>query len=93
MPHQEHKIQRYKKASTIIDSEYTLRLYERNTLLSNITSIKLPILIRILEASLPMGVSLHVSVYDPEMQKRRYIPDRVLLDLKSELSEIQKPKE
>ena len=89
-PHQEYKVKRFKKESAVVDTEYHLRLYERDIQVSNVTSTKCPILIRILEATLPEGVSLHIDTLDPMLDKRRYIPDKELLDLKSELSSMKK---
>ncbi|XP_076625584.1 mitochondrial ribosomal protein L48 [Colletes latitarsis] len=92
VPHQEYKIQKYKKASTQVDSEYILKLYERDMVVSNITSLKCPILIRLLEATLPEGVQLHIDTYSPEMENIRYIPDKELLDIQTELESLKKPK-
>ncbi|XP_076230948.1 mitochondrial ribosomal protein L48 isoform X2 [Calliopsis andreniformis] len=89
-PHQEFKIKKYKTRSSVVESEYNLKLYERDMQVSNISAIKCPIFIRILEATLPEGISLHINMYDPEIQKKRYIPDKELLDLKSELDNMKK---
>lgn len=88
MPHREYKIKRYKKGGTIVDAEYDLKIYERDIQISDMSSIKLPILIRILEATLPEGVSLHVDKYDPLLEKKRLIPNRDLIDIKKELEEL-----
>ncbi|XP_076643778.1 mitochondrial ribosomal protein L48 [Halictus rubicundus] len=91
-PHQELKVERYKKESEIVDSNYNLRIFERDIVVSNVTSIKIPILIRLLEATLPVGVSLHVSTYNPEIEDKRYVPDKELLDLKTELDDMKQRK-
>ncbi|XP_012166343.1 39S ribosomal protein L48, mitochondrial isoform X2 [Bombus terrestris] len=88
MPHREYKIKRYKKGGTIVDAVYDLKIYERDIQISDMSSIKLPILIRILEATLPEGVSLHVDKYDPLLEKKRLIPNRDLIDIKKELDEL-----
>lgn len=69
-------------------AEYHLKLYERNTQVSEVSAIKCSILIRTLEATLPSGVTLSVDAYDPMLEKKRYIPDKELLDLKSTLDTI-----
>ncbi|XP_015439417.1 PREDICTED: 39S ribosomal protein L48, mitochondrial [Dufourea novaeangliae] len=91
-PHKEYKVERYKKNSAIVDSEYALKLYERDIQISNVSTTTCPILIRILEATLPEGVSLHIDKYDSDLGKKRYIPDKDLLDMKSELTEMRKPR-
>ncbi|XP_076294721.1 mitochondrial ribosomal protein L48 [Lasioglossum baleicum] len=90
-PHQELKVERYKKQSEIVDADYNLRIFERDMVVSNITSTKIPILIRLLEATLPVGVSLHVDTYKPEIETKRYVPDKELFDLKTELDEMKNP--
>lgn len=67
-------------------SEYNLKIYERHMQMSEVSSIKYSILIRALEASLPQGVTLNVNIFDPALEKKRYVPDKELLDLKSSLS-------
>ncbi|EFN89809.1 uncharacterized protein LOC105181371 [Harpegnathos saltator] len=89
-PPQELKIQRYKPKTSIIVAQYNLKLYERNIQLSEVSAIKGSILIRILEASLPHGVMLTVDSFNPEIEKKRYVPDKELLDLKSELDTLKK---
>ncbi|XP_017893304.1 uncharacterized protein LOC108632930 [Ceratina calcarata] len=87
-PHREFKINRYKKGSSLTDAEYNLKIYERDVQISNVTSIKCPIFVRILEAALPEGVSLTIDKYDPLIQKKRIIPNKELVDLKAALSEL-----
>lgn len=85
------KVKKYKKHSSITEHEYCLRLYERDIQVSNISVTKYPVFVRILEATLPEGVSLHIDTFDPELQKKRYIPDKTLVDLKIELNNMKKP--
>ncbi|XP_034181795.2 mitochondrial ribosomal protein L48 [Osmia lignaria lignaria] len=87
-PHREFKIKRFKKGGTVVDSEYTVKIYERDIQVSDITATKCPIFIRLLEATLPEGVSMCIDKYDPLLDKKRFIPDKELLELKSELNEI-----
>lgn len=86
-PHREFKIKRFKKGSTIVDSEYDLKIFERDIQISNVSSTKCPIFIRVLEASLPEGVSLVIDKYDPILQKKRLIPNKELIDVKNELEQ------
>ena len=92
MPPQEMKVKRLKPNSSIVDSEYSLNLYERNIEVSNASATMLPIFVRLLEASLPMGVILNVGNHDSERELKRYLPDKELLDLKDELKEVENSK-
>lgn len=56
------------------------------------SSVICPILIRILESTLPEGVSLSIHEYDPILKKKCLIPNKELLDLKAELEELTKDK-
>lgn len=89
-PHKEFKIKKLKKNSSIIDAEYHLKIYERDIQISNVSSTICPIFIRILEATLPEGVSLSIHEYDPILKKKCAIPNKELLDLKAELQEMIK---
>lgn len=90
MPPQEFKVQRYKTGTTTVMSKYNFKIYERNMQLSEISSLKCSILIRALEAALPQGLTLNVGIYDPQQEKKRYVPDRELINLKSELETLKK---
>ncbi|XP_012523221.1 uncharacterized protein LOC105829113 [Monomorium pharaonis] len=92
LPPQEFKIQRYKTGTTKIVSEYNLKIYERNTQMSEVSTLKCSILIRALEAALPQGVTLNVDTFDPVLESKRFIPDKDLMDLKSMLDTMNKPK-
>lgn len=71
-------------------SEYQLKIYERDMQLSEVSSTKCSVLIRALEAALPQGITLTVDIYNPELEKKRYVPDKNLIDLKSELENLKK---
>ncbi|XP_072745615.1 large ribosomal subunit protein mL48 [Anoplolepis gracilipes] len=89
LPPQEWKIHKYKTGTTAIISEYNFKIYERHTQMLEISSIKCSTLIRTLEASLPQGVTLNVDIFDPATEKKRYVPDKALLDLKSTLDTLK----
>ncbi|XP_043496764.1 39S ribosomal protein L48, mitochondrial isoform X1 [Polistes fuscatus] len=90
LPAKELKIQRYKPKSTVVVAEYKLNIYERNIQLADITATQCPLLIRILETTLPEGVNLNVSIFNPDTELKRYIPDKQLLDMKSQLQDLKK---
>lgn len=70
-------------------AEYNLNVYERNIQLADVTSLQCPLLIRILEATLPEGVTLNVTIFDPDVELKRYIPDKQLLDMKATLEDMK----
>ncbi|XP_015118042.1 uncharacterized protein LOC107041804 [Diachasma alloeum] len=92
IPAQDLKIQKFKPRSTVAEAEYILHCYERNILISDLPSPKFPVYVRMLEAALPEGVTLNVLEWKPEREELRYVPDKQLLDLKTELESIRKPK-
>ncbi|KAL6258892.1 hypothetical protein P5V15_010838 [Pogonomyrmex californicus] len=92
LPPQEFKIQKYKTGTTTIISEYYLKIYERNLQMLEVPSIKYSVFIRVLEATLPQGVTLNIDTYDPMLEEKRYIPDKELINLKSTLDTLQKNK-
>lgn len=84
------KITRFKPKSTVVDNEYLLKVYQRNLKISNVSSIKLPIFIKVIEAALPAGVMLDIEEFSDEKDRLRFVPDKHLLDLKSELEGMAK---
>ncbi|GAB1868383.1 39S ribosomal protein L48, mitochondrial [Camponotus japonicus] len=89
LPPEKWKIQKYKTGTTAVLSEYKLKIYERHVQMSEVSTIKYSILIRALEASLPQGITLNINAFDPALEKKRYVPDKQLLDLKSSLSTLK----
>lgn len=75
-----------------IAAEYNLKVYERNVQISDVPSTKCSVLVRVLEAALPQGVILNVDIFDPEYEKKRYVPDKELLDLQSTLDTMKNKK-
>ncbi|KAL0112774.1 hypothetical protein PUN28_012205 [Cardiocondyla obscurior] len=92
LPPEEFKIQRYKTGTNKISSEFHLKIYERNTQMSEVSSLKCSVLIRALEAALPQGVTLKVDVFDPALEEKRYVPDKELLDLQTSLDTLKTKK-
>ncbi|XP_019888939.1 probable 28S ribosomal protein S10, mitochondrial isoform X2 [Ooceraea biroi] len=90
LPAQVFKIEKFKTRTTVIETKYDLKIFERNMQVSEISTAKCSVLIRVLEAALPQGVTLNVDVFDPALEKKRYVPDKELLDLKSTLENLKK---
>lgn len=49
---------------------------------------QLPVVLRVLDTSLPEGVTLSVHEHDDWYEEMRYVPDKELLDLKSQLEDM-----
>lgn len=75
-----------------MESEYFLRMHERDLKINDVPSVRLKLFIRALHKEIPPGVLLDIEEWSYEKEKFRFIPDKELLDLKGELEEIQKPK-
>lgn len=85
------KIQRFKPKGTVVDSEYTLNVYERTLQLCNLDAHSYPTFLRLAQQSLPEGVDLQVMEHTEDMDEARYVPDRELMELKNQLEGMQKP--
>lgn len=86
------KIQRFKPKGTVVDSEYTLNVYERTLQLCNLNAHSYPTFLRLAQDGLPEGVDLQVVEHTPDMDELRYVPDRELLELKNQLEDMRKKK-
>lgn len=83
------KIQRFKPKGTVVDSEYTLNVYERTIQLCNLDAHSYPTFLRLAQEGLPEGVDLHVQEHTDDMDEARYVPDRELMELKNQLEGMQ----
>ncbi|XP_020807073.1 39S ribosomal protein L48, mitochondrial [Drosophila serrata] len=91
LPPQQTQVQRLRPNSTVIESEYKLTTYERNLQLNNVDAPVYPQFLRLAQSALPEGVSLSVQEHTDDCEERRYVPDKELLDLKSELDRMGGP--
>lgn len=83
------KIQRFKPNGTVVDSEYTLNVYERSIQLCNVDAHLYPTFLRLVHEGLPEGVDLNVVQHTEEMDEARYVPDKELQELKNQLEGMQ----
>ncbi|KAH8409420.1 hypothetical protein KR222_003796, partial [Zaprionus bogoriensis] len=88
LPPQKTQVQRLRPSSAVIEAEYKLTTYERNLQLNNVDAPIYPQFLRIAQAALPEGVELMVAEHTDDLEERRYVPDRDLLDLKAELERM-----
>ncbi|XP_037958126.1 39S ribosomal protein L48, mitochondrial [Teleopsis dalmanni] len=89
LPPQHTKVHRLRPNSAVVEAEYRLTLYERNLQLNYVDSPLYPTFLRLAQAALPEGVQLQINEHTDEMEERRYVPDKDLLELKAELERIQ----
>lgn len=91
LPPQILKIQRFKPKGTVVDSEYTLNVYERTIQLCNVNAHSYPTFVRLAQEGLPEGVDLNVAEHTEEMEEARYVPDKELQELKNQLEDMRGP--
>lgn len=87
-PAQSFQIQKFKQKSNIVENEYKLNVFERNIQIIDVPSTTFPTLLRLLEASLPEGVTLQARPHMDEYDEVRYVPDQELKQLKTQLDDI-----
>lgn len=75
--------------STAVESNYKIKIYERNLQMKNALVTKLPILIEIINMTSPPGVSFNIKQHTLEDEERLYFKDSVLEKLKKDLQELQ----
>lgn len=92
VPPKKQKVQRFKPNGTVIDSEYSLSVYERIVQIEDLDAPIYPTFLRILQAALPEGVTLEVLEHTDDQDEIRFVPDNELLELKAQLEDMKKPK-
>lgn len=80
-----------KPLTAVVDSEYILSVYERNVQIIDVPSTSFTVLLRLIQESIPEGVSLQVHESDEEHQRIRYVPDNTLKALKVQLTDLGGP--
>uniref|UniRef100_A0A6M2DMR1 Putative 28s ribosomal protein s10 mitochondrial n=1 Tax=Xenopsylla cheopis TaxID=163159 RepID=A0A6M2DMR1_XENCH len=92
-PGQYFKIQKLKPKTSAVETEYKLCIYERNLQICDLPSTKDPVLLRILQATLPQGVTVNVHEHLDEHEEIRYVPDKELIELKTQLETMATKKD
>ncbi|ERL94513.1 hypothetical protein D910_11790 [Dendroctonus ponderosae] len=91
IPAQDFQISTYKPLSEVVDAQYKLVYYNRTVQITDISTVQVPILLRVIEATLPVGVTANVVPHEEYHEEDRYIPDSELNKLKYELEEMGGP--
>ncbi|XP_050347178.1 uncharacterized protein LOC126771364 [Nymphalis io] len=87
-PAQQLNVQRFKPGSTAVESDYHLKIYERNVQVVEVPAWALGTLLRVSRALLPEGCTLNVHEHTPEHEEVRYVPDNELIELKQQLDDM-----
>ncbi|RWS30028.1 hypothetical protein B4U80_04491 [Leptotrombidium deliense] len=87
VPLRKYKIESLLKYSTAVDTVYHLTSYERVVQVKHVEAKLAPILIEMLQAAKPTGVTLSLMEHTPEDTESRYIPDMKLAEMENELEE------
>lgn len=82
------QIQKFKPSSAVVDAEYKVPIYERNIQITDIQAPSYCLFLRIAQATLPEGVMLDVIEHTVDEEERRYVPDKDLLELRTQLDDM-----
>ncbi|KAK9891577.1 hypothetical protein WA026_015535 [Henosepilachna vigintioctopunctata] len=91
VPAQVLQISTFKPLSDVVDSKYKVNVYERMIKIIECSSLQLPMFIRAIEASQPIGVTVNIIRHEPYHDEVRYVPDDDLKQLKQELDDLGGP--
>ncbi|KAK4887640.1 hypothetical protein RN001_003911 [Aquatica leii] len=90
-PAQHLQVVSYKPNTDIVQSQYRFKVYERNLQIVGITSVQFSTLLRILDSSIPSGVTIKVLPHEEYHEEVRYVPDLELATLKQQLDDMGGP--
>ncbi|XP_076442992.1 large ribosomal subunit protein mL48-like [Babylonia areolata] len=86
-------IRTFKPNSSVVDNKYSLRLFERTVQIDNVPSPSLSILLEMMRTHAPEGIYVTVKEPDAEEEEFRYIPDKEMQELKSQIKAIDDARE
>ncbi|KAI6232726.1 39S ribosomal protein L48, mitochondrial [Aphelenchoides fujianensis] len=88
---QSERIVTYKPASTVVDSELDLKLFDRWVRLRQVPTVRLPIFAQLLRTHAPPGVRITIKEHEKADEDYRYIPDMNLKKVQNELKSLDDP--
>lgn len=91
VPAQDLRLTTFKPNSEIPNSQFNLKMYERNVQITDISSIQMSVLLRVLEKCTPAGIFINIVEHEEYHEENRYIPDSELNTLKQTLDEMGGP--
>lgn len=86
-------IKTFKPNSSVVDNNYSLRLFERTVQIDNVPSTTLPILLEMMRVHAPEGIYVTVKEPEAEEEELRYIPDKEMQDLRTQMKAIDDARE
>ncbi|XP_031624189.1 uncharacterized protein LOC116341336 [Contarinia nasturtii] len=90
VPAKDLHVTKLKANSETVESEFKLKIYERNMQVYNLSANFYPVYLRLIQAALPEGVTLKVVEHQPDIHEEiRYVPDTDLKQLQDELEELR----
>ncbi|ELT95047.1 hypothetical protein CAPTEDRAFT_21949 [Capitella teleta] len=92
MPSTSKHITTYKPMGTKVQNEYDLTTYKRVVQIEDLQSTLAPLLFEMIQSNLPGGVNMEVKEPTSEDEEFRYVPDRLLEELQSQIDEIDPKK-
>ncbi|KAL8608684.1 hypothetical protein ACOMHN_002913 [Nucella lapillus] len=88
-----YDVKTFKPNSTVVDNMYGLKMYERTVQIDNVPSPILPILLEKIRTHVAECIYVTVKELDPEEEGFRYIPDKEMKDLKTQMKTIDNARE
>jgi len=85
--------QSYRAGTSQVEQQYNLALYERVVQVDNLSSVTAPVFIQVLQANMPAGIQMTIKLVDEEEDNFRYVPDLTLMELQTQIAELDKAKE
>jgi len=93
VPARTSTVHSYRAHTTQPEHEYNLAKYERVVQVEDLSSTTAPILIQLLQANMPAGIQMSIKPVDETEDEFRFVPDLTLIELQSQISELDKAKE
>ncbi|CAB3398888.1 unnamed protein product [Caenorhabditis bovis] len=88
---QTHRAVTYKPHSTVAEGEIDLAIYDRVVRLDAVAAPRLSLFTQILQAHIPVGVTITVKEHEKADEDYRYIPDLLLKEKQEELKALDDP--
>jgi len=85
--------QSYRAGTSQVEQQYNLATYERVVQVDNLSSTTAPVFIQVLQANMPAGVQMTIKPVDEEEEEFRYVPDLTLMELQTQIAQLDKLKE
>ncbi|CAL2045301.1 unnamed protein product [Caenorhabditis brenneri] len=81
----------YKPYSTVAESEIDLSTYDRVVRLNDVSAPRLSLFSQIIQAHIPVGVTMTLKEHEKADEDSRYIPDLLLKQKQEELKALDDP--